>query len=355
MEQIILYIMAFGALLGGVDRMLGNRYGYGERFEEAFRLLGPIGLSMAGIICLTPVLSELLRDVVTPLYTALGMDPGMFGSILAIDMGGYQLAMDLAGDPEIGKFSGILVSATFGCTVVFTIPVSLRVMGEEDRPFFIKGILLGLIGMPGGLLLGGILMGLAVKTILWNLLPILLFSAFLLVAILRFPKAMMSGFRWFAGLIQLLSTFGLMLGAVQYMTGWTLLRHLTPLEEAMKTVCAISIVMLGSMPLAEWIRRCLKVPFGWIGRHTGLNGTSTTGILVGMVSVAPALAMVPRMDNRGKVVCGAFAVCGASTFAAHLGFAVSTQPDLVPSLLAVKLLGGFLGIALALMATRKEQ
>lgn len=214
MEQIILYIMAFGALLGGVDRMLGNRFGYGERFEEAFRLLGPIGLSMAGIICLTPVLADLLRDVVTPLYTALGMDPGMFGSILAIDMGGYQLAMDLAGDPDIGRFSGILVSATFGCTVVFTIPVSLQVMGEEDRPFFIKGILLGLIGMPIGLLLGGVLMGLAVKTILWNLLPILLFSAFLLLGILRVPKAMMSGFRWFAGLIQLLSTLGLMLGAV---------------------------------------------------------------------------------------------------------------------------------------------
>lgn len=123
----------------------------------------------------------------------------------------------------------------------------------------------------------------------------------------------------------------------------------------MKTVCAISIVMLGSMPLAEWLRRVLKVPFGWIGRHTGMNGTSTTGILVGMVSVAPALAMVPRMDNRGKVVCGAFVVCGASAFAAHLGFAVSTQPELVPSLLAVKLLGGFLGIALALLATRKDQ
>ncbi|MGN0971534.1 MAG: ethanolamine utilization protein EutH, partial [Aristaeellaceae bacterium] len=50
--KIILYVMAFGALLGGTDRILGNRFGFGQHFEEAFRLLGPIGLSMAGILCL---------------------------------------------------------------------------------------------------------------------------------------------------------------------------------------------------------------------------------------------------------------------------------------------------------------
>ena len=37
MNQMLMYVMAFGALLGGVDRILGNRFGYGERFEEAFR------------------------------------------------------------------------------------------------------------------------------------------------------------------------------------------------------------------------------------------------------------------------------------------------------------------------------
>lgn len=355
MSQMILCVMAVGALLGGIDRILGNRFGYGERFEEAFRLLGPIGLSMAGIICLAPVLSGLLGGAVVPLFTALGLDPGMFGSILAIDMGGFQLAMELAVDPEIGKFSGIIVSAIFGCTIIFTVPVGLSIVEAEDRPDFTKGILLGLVSMPAAILLGGLLCGLSFGKVIWNMLPVLLVSGLLFIGIVRSPEAMARGFQSFAKLIQALATFGLMLGAVQYMTGWDVLKGLTPLPEAMEMVCSIAIVMLGSMPLAELLRRLLKAPFAWVGKHTGLNSTSTTGLLIGMVSVVPALALIPRMDKRGKVVNGAFLVCAASTFAAHLGFAVSTQPEMVPALLAAKLVGGSLGAVIALLATGKAR
>ena len=52
MNQIIMWIMAVGAVLGGVDRIAGNRFGLGKRFEEGFTLLGPTALSMSGIICL---------------------------------------------------------------------------------------------------------------------------------------------------------------------------------------------------------------------------------------------------------------------------------------------------------------
>ena len=47
MERIIMIIMAAGALLGGLDRMLGNRLGLGEKFEEGFRLLGPVALALS--------------------------------------------------------------------------------------------------------------------------------------------------------------------------------------------------------------------------------------------------------------------------------------------------------------------
>ena len=106
------------------------------------------------------------------------------------------------------------------------------------------------------------------------------------------------------------------------------------------------------MPLAELLQRMLKIPFAWVGKHTCLNAASTTGLLIGAVSVVPALAMIPRMDDRGKVVNGAFLVCAASTFAAHLGFTVTMEPELVPALLLSKLLGGFLGVVTALIATR---
>ena len=41
MSNWLSYLFAVGVVLGGVDRLLGNRFGLGARFEEAFHLLGP--------------------------------------------------------------------------------------------------------------------------------------------------------------------------------------------------------------------------------------------------------------------------------------------------------------------------
>ena len=354
MSTVILYCLALGALLGGIDHMLGNRFGLGQRFEEAFRLLGPIALSMAGILCLAPLLSSLLGAVVVPLFRALRLDPGMFGSILAIDMGGYQMSAELAADPLVGRFAGIIVSAIFGCTVVFTIPVGMGAMDEESRPFFTRGILLGLISMPFGITAGGLMCGLPLISVLRNCLPVFLISAVLLWGLVKFPQKMTRIFTGFAKAIRLLAVLGLTAGAVIYMTGLEITDKWMPLEEAMTVCCSIAVMMLGSMPLAELLQRLLRRPFGWVQKKTGLNGASTAGILIGMVSVVPALAMFPQMDRRGKVVCGAFLVCSASAFAAHLGFTLSVEPDMAPALLAAKLLGGLVGILLALLFAKKE-
>lgn len=351
-NQIIMYFMAFGVLLGGFDRILGNRFGFGEKFENGFRLLGPIGLSMAGIICLASLLSSLLGKAVIPLSGLLGMDPSIFGSILSIDMGGYQLALDLAENPQLGRFAAIIVSSIFGCTVVFTIPVGLGTIGVSDRPYFTKGILLGLTAMPVAILAGGLVFGLSVWDTLWNSLPVLLVSLLLFIGIIKKPDAMMRGFQAAARFIQVVATAGLTLAAIRHISGIEILKGMSPLMDAMETVCSIGIVMLGSMPLAELIQRLMKVPFAWIQNKTGMNSVSTTALLLGMVSVSPALAMIPDMDKRGKVICSAYLVCGASAFAAHLAFTMTNQPDMVSALLSAKLLGGILGAAVALLSTR---
>lgn len=110
----MLWLLAAGALIGGIDCLLGNRLGLGERFEEGFRLLGPTALSMAGILCLSPLIVRVLSLTLSPLWQRIGLDPGMLGGFIPIDMGGYQAAVDLASDPTIGLYAGILVSATTG-------------------------------------------------------------------------------------------------------------------------------------------------------------------------------------------------------------------------------------------------
>ena len=122
MNQIIMWIMAVGAVLGGVDRIAGNRFGLGKRFEEGFTLLGPTALSMSGIICLTPLLSRFLRFALVPIWNFLGLDAGLLAGILAIDMGGYQLAGELSASQEMVRYAGLVIAATLGCTITFTIP-----------------------------------------------------------------------------------------------------------------------------------------------------------------------------------------------------------------------------------------
>ncbi len=74
-NRIIMIIMALGAVAGGIDRILGNRFGYGKKFEEGFQYLGPTALSMVGIICLAPLVSGTLGRLIIPVYRFLGWTP----------------------------------------------------------------------------------------------------------------------------------------------------------------------------------------------------------------------------------------------------------------------------------------
>lgn len=122
MNEVLMIVMAAGAVLGGFDRLRGNKWGFGDKFETGFMLLGSMALSMVGMICIAPVLAQWLGNVIVPLYRLIGVDPAMFGSLLSIDMGGYQLALELAEDPQLGNYAGLVVASIFGCTLVFTTP-----------------------------------------------------------------------------------------------------------------------------------------------------------------------------------------------------------------------------------------
>lgn len=347
--------MAAGVVLGAVDRIFGNKRGYGKRMEDGFLFMGPTALSMAGMMCIIPVFSEAAAGFLKPLYKLTGIDPAMFGGILAIDMGGYQLATDLAADPVVGAYAGIIVAATFGCTFLFTIPVGMRVMEKEDFSFFFKGISTGLAALPAGLLAGGLMCGLSPLQVLHQNAAILLLAGLLLVGLKWRPEQLIRGLGIFASAMQVVITLGLMLGAVRYMTGISLLPGLYPVEEALEVVASIGIVMLGSLPAAEFLQRALKKPFGWLGGKIGLNEVSIAGLFVGTVSVLPQLTMVKDMDRLGKIVNVAYIVSAASMFAAHIGFTLKTQPDLLEALIAAKMTGGAAAVILAIILFRRKE
>ena len=141
-HEILIAVMAGFAILGAVDRIFGNRWGLGKEFEEGILAMGSLALAMVGIITLAPVLAELLLPVAGPVYRFLGADPAMFaGTILACDMGGGTLAQQMTTDPQAAALGGVICGSMLGATIVFTIPVAMGILREEDRPAMAKGIL----------------------------------------------------------------------------------------------------------------------------------------------------------------------------------------------------------------------
>ena len=223
-HEILIGIMAVFALLGGIDRILGSRFGLGPRFEEGILAMGTLGLAMIGIVCLAPVLARLLRPIVVPVYGFLGADPAMFaGTLLACDMGGASLARELALSPEAAGLGGILTGSMLGATVVFTIPVAMGLLRQEDRPAMAKGILCGIVAIPLGILAGGLTAGFSAAMVLRNLIPIVLIAALIALGLWRAEKAMVTAFTVFGKIVVAIVTVGLAAAIVESLTGFVLI------------------------------------------------------------------------------------------------------------------------------------
>ena len=85
-----------------------------------------------------------------------------------------------------------------------------------------------------------------------------------------------------------------------------------------------------------------------------MNPAGMTGLLVGAVSAIPAISMYRDMDERGKVVNAAFLVSAASMMAAHMGFTLSTEPQLLGALIGAKMIGGVAAVLAALGVSRSR-
>ena len=138
-NQVIIYIMVVCMALGAIDKCLGNKFGIGEKFEEGIMAMGSLALAMVGVICLAPVLANVLGPIVTPVFNALGADPAMFaGSILANDMGGAPLAASLAQDPQAGMFSGLIIAFS-----AFIKPIAIKIANIIIGTKFLRIIIAG--------------------------------------------------------------------------------------------------------------------------------------------------------------------------------------------------------------------
>lgn len=114
-NEAVIYLMTASAIVGAVDRILGNRLGMGEKFEEGITAIGALALSMVGIIALSPVLANILRPVIVPLFSFVGADPSVFaGMLLANDMVVRPLPVPLPQTMKQVFFPGLLSAPCSG-------------------------------------------------------------------------------------------------------------------------------------------------------------------------------------------------------------------------------------------------
>ena len=354
-HEMLIALMAVFAALGAADRICGNRFGIGKEFEEGILAMGSLAMAMIGVITLAPVLAAVLRPVVVPVFALLGADAAMFaGAILASDMGGGALAAEMAGSYEAAMLGGVITGSMLGATIVFTIPVALGILQPDDRPALAKGILCGIVTIPVGILVSGLVAGFPGIMVLKNLIPIVLIAGLIILGLWKAERAMIRGFTIFGKGITALITLGLVAAIIQALTGVAVIPGMAPIAEGLEVVGAIAIVLAGAFPLVYALTKVLEKPLMKAGKLLGVNDTAAAGLIASLANSIATFGMVKDMDSRGKVVNIAFAVSAAFVFGDHLGFTAGFAPEMLLPMSLGKLAGGITAVAVAMLLTRKK-
>ena len=352
LDKIIMFIMAIGIIVGGIDKIIGNKFGLGEKFEEGLNSMGPLAIGMAGIICLAPVISDVIGPVISPLCSAVGIDPAMFGAILSCDMGGYPLAMNLAQDAQMGLYSGIIVASMLGCAIVFIIPVGLSMIEKEDHPFFAKGVLIGIITVPFGSFVGGLAAGFSVSALIVNTVPILIVSILLALGIKFIPNGMIKGCTIFGQIITVIILIGLIAAGFESLTGIVIIPGMAPISEAMGVVGSVAVVLMGTLPVIHILLKVLDKPLKALGTKVGLDSTSIAGMIIDLANGVPVYVMYKDMEPKGKVFNIAVMVPAACILGDHLGFVAGVEPGMITPMIVGKLVGGIIALVLSFILTK---
>ena len=347
-------IMLIFCILGAIDRILGNKFGLGREFERGFMLLGNMALAMIGMIVLSPLIADLLSPCFDWIYNVLHLDPSIIpASLFANDMGGAALSAEINRDPAIGMFNALIISAMMGVTISYTIPYALGVVEKEHHHDMFLGLLCGFVTIPIGSLASGLILGLPVGSILLDLLPLVLFSGLIACGLIFLPQGTVKVFSILGKGIKIVITIGLVLGIIEFLTGYTLIPALADIWDGVKICINAAIVLSGAFPLMNIVSRILKKPIAKLGNTLSINSTAATGLISTLVTCATTFEMMNRMDKKGTFLNSSLVVSASFVFGSHLAFTMAYDATYIPAMIAGKLLSGFSALALAILLYKR--
>ncbi|MBR4282520.1 MAG: ethanolamine utilization protein EutH [Clostridia bacterium] len=347
MNVLTIIILAF-SVIGGLDYIFGSKLGLGKEFEKGFSLFGPMSLSMLGMLVLAPAFGVWLSPVFEGFYNLFKIDPSVIpASLFANDMGGTQLAQTLRKSESIGNYNAFIISAMMGCTISFTIPVSMGLVKKEKHKELFFGLLCGIVTIPIGCLVSGLICKINIIALLTNLIPLVIVSIILALLLIFLPNFSVKCFSVFGFIIKAVAIIGLALSIFTLLTNITISEHFGTFKDA-AFICANACVTLsGALPLMFVVSKLLKKPLSKFGKKLNVNETSTVSFLGTMVTNVSTFGVMNDMDKKGTVLNSAFAVSAAFTFGGHLAFTMAFDSSFIAPMIIGKIISGICAVILA--------
>lgn len=347
MSVLSIVLLVF-ACLGALDRVFGCKFGLGKEFEKAFMLLGIMSLTMTGMIVISPLIANIMLPVSSFVSSYLRLDPSIIpASLFANDMGGASLAALMAADEKIGLYNALVVSSMMGCTLSYTVPFALGVVKKELHHELFLGMLCGIITIPVGCFVAGLICGVPIGALLFNLLPLVLFSIFIVFGLIKFTDVCVKLFKWFGFLITAVIMLGLVFGIINFSAGREVIKGIESIEEGTRICLNASVVLSGALPLVYMLSKLLARPLKAIGGKIGINEYAVVGLFSTLATSSTLFPIMDKMDKRGIVLTSAFSVSGAFTFGAHLAFTMAFDKSYIVPVIIGKLIAGVFAVLLA--------
>lgn len=366
-DKIILYIILLFLVLGAIDKIIGNKFGLGNKFDEGILAMGSIALSVIGIVSLSNVIASLLGPIIIPIYKFLGADPSMFATtILPLDMGGTNLAFEFANDVKAGEFASFIVGSMMGPTIAFSIPVAIGIISKEDHRYFALGIASGMVTIPIGAFIGGKIAGYNTIFILKNLIPITIVSIILSIGLIFIREILIKVFNIFSKFLVIISTSGLVISILETLLGIKIINFVMngkqittlPINDGIAIVSSIAIVLAGSFPLVFVITKIASKPLEFLGSKLGMNNVGSAGLIATLANNIPMFNIMKNMNIQSKIINSAFAVSSAFTFGDHMaftiGYASGKYREMILPMIIAKLVGGITAIVIAYFVSKIE-
>ena len=355
MNIITIVVLVF-AILGAADKLFGDRLGLGKEFERAFQLFCPMMLSMLGMLVVSPAIGAWLTPAFEAFYKTFGIDPSVLpASLFANDMGGMPLAQAVCKSESMGNFNAFIVSAMMGCVISFTIPVSIGIVKPAQHRELFFGLLCGIVAIPVGCFVAGLICKLPVLALLLNLLPLILLSLIIGVALFLFPNGCIKVFSVFGFGIKTISLTGLVCAIFTFLTKIPINRHFNTLENAALICVNACITLSGTLPAMFVVSKLLHKQVNRLGAKIGIDGTSAVAFLSTIVTNTPTFGLMERMNKKGVVLNGAFAASAAFAFGSHLAFTMAFDSRYVAPMIIGKFTAGICAVSLALLLYKGKE